>query len=65
MNSLISRRIRRRNRRGMGLVEWCVVAALLILVVVISVRAMGTTVNSELNDTAGDIANPANLKNRF
>jgi hypothetical protein len=53
------------RRRGMSLVQWCVVAAAVFLVVVAGVTLLGTRTNNKLNETASDMANPVNLTTRF
>ncbi len=55
----------RRVRRGMGTVEWVLVAAAIAVVVVVSVASLGTRVDGELGQTAQDIADPASLTQRF
>ena len=53
------------RRRGMSLVQWCVVAAVIFLVVVASVTLLGTRTTNKLNETASDMSNPVNLTTRF
>jgi Flp pilus assembly pilin Flp len=52
-------------RRGKAIAQWVVVAALLTLAIVAGVTVMGTRTNNKLNQTAGDVANPAALTQRF
>ena len=52
-------------RHAGTIVEWCVVAALIILVIVASVALVGNWTNAKLNETASDLTNPASLKARF
>jgi hypothetical protein len=47
------------------MVQWCVMAALIILGVVAGVSAIGPRASTKLNQTATDVANPANLTTRF
>lgn len=54
-----------RKRKGMGTTEWVLVAAFIALVVVGAVTAMGTRVDSELDTTAQDVADPTRLTQRF
>ena len=55
----------RGKRKGMGTVEWVLVAAAIALVVVVAVASMGTRVDDELGTTAQDVADPARLTQRF
>jgi hypothetical protein len=52
-------------RRGKAIAQWVVVAALLILALMAGVTVMGTRTNNKLNQTAGDVANPSALTQRF
>ncbi len=61
---MVSRRIRRR-RRGMGVVEWVVVAAAVLLVIVGFVAVMGPQVDTQLDTAAENVANPATLAQRY
>ena len=61
---MASRKIRR-VRRGMGTTEWVLIAAVIALAVVGAVTLMGTRVNDELGVTAQDVADPAQLTQRF
>ena len=58
-------RFRRFRRKGLSGVQMALVLAGVILVVVVSVRFMGTATRGELNRTAGEVADPASLVNRF
>jgi len=53
------------RRRGVSLVQWAVVAAVIALVVVAGVTVVGTRANNKLNQTATDVANPTSLTTRF
>ncbi len=53
------------RRRGLGTVEWICVAAALLIATVVLITTMGQQVDSKLNDTAQDVANPAALTQRF
>lgn len=53
------------RRRGMTTVQLAVMIAVITLGVFASVRSMGTAARTKLNNTAGDVANPANLPARF
>jgi Flp pilus assembly pilin Flp len=55
----------RRERKGMGTVEWVIVAGAIALVVVGAVSLMGTRVDGEMAQTAEDVADPARLTQRF
>ncbi len=59
------RRKTRRVRRGLGLTEWVLIAAVIGLAVVAAVTAMGTRVQGELGVTAQEVADPASLTERF
>lgn len=52
-------------RRGKTVVQWIIIAALLVLAVVAGVTAVGTRTNNKLNETAADVGNPAALTQRF
>lgn len=56
---------RRSFRRGAALVQWCVIAALIVLAVVAGVTLIGTGTNAKLGETATDMANPQSLTTRF
>ena len=49
------------RRSAVTLVQWCVVAAAIAAVVVTGVQFVGTNTNTKMNQTASDLANPANL----
>jgi Flp pilus assembly pilin Flp len=53
------------NRRGVTAVQWAVVAALTVLVVIVAVRNIGTNATTSLNSTAGNVADPSTLPARF
>jgi Flp pilus assembly pilin Flp len=53
------------RRRGVTTVQWCVMAALIILVVIGSVSVLGTRSKTRLGQTATDLSNPQNLTTRF
>jgi Flp pilus assembly pilin Flp len=53
------------RRRGISLVQWCVMAALITLAIVAGVANIGPRASTKLNQTATDVANPANLTTRF
>ncbi len=61
---MVSRRLRSR-RRGMGTVEWIVVAGAVLLACVLLVALMGRRVNTQLGNTAQEVADPASLTQRF
>ncbi len=56
---------KRRARKGLGTTEWVLIAAVITLAIVGTVTTMGTRVNAELGTTAGDVADPAALTQRF
>lgn len=56
---------RQRSRRGISTTELVLVIGGLLLVIVAVVSTLGQRVSSDLGTTAGDVANPAELKNRF
>jgi Flp pilus assembly pilin Flp len=47
------------------MVQWCVIAAAITVAVVTTVTTIGTRNRTKLNQTATDLANPANLTTRF
>jgi len=53
------------RRRGVSLVQWCLIAAAICLSLVAGVTLVGTRANTKLNQTATDVANPASLTTRF
>jgi outer membrane murein-binding lipoprotein Lpp len=57
--------MRPHHRRGQAVVQWVVVAGLLILAIVASITVMGTNTNTKLNQTATDVGNPSALTQRF
>jgi hypothetical protein len=54
-----------RRRRGQAVVQWIVVAGLLVLAVVASITLVGGRTNTKLNQTASDVGNPSALTQRF
>jgi hypothetical protein len=54
-----------RNRRGVTAVQWAVVASVILIGVIVAVRAIGTGARTNLNSTAGNLANPSTLPSRF
>ena len=57
--------LRNRTRRGVSAVQWIVIAGVIVLVIVASVRLVGTRTNNKLNQTVTDVGNPKNLTTRF
>ena len=57
--------IRNQRRRGLSAVQWCLIVGAIVLVMVVGIGALGTSVRDDMNTTAGDVADPAQLKNRF
>jgi len=55
----------RKNRRGATTVQYCVMAAVITLVIVSAVRTLGTGTRTNMTTTAGNVANPATLPARF
>ncbi len=53
------------RRRGISLVQWCVMAALIALAVIVGVTNVGSRTSTKLNQTATDVGNPKNLTTRF
>lgn len=53
------------RRRGISMVQWCVMAALITVAIVGAVSVIGTRNSTKLNQTATDLANPASLTTRF
>ena len=58
-------RLTYRRRRGVTIVQWCVIAAAITIAIVSTVSTIGTRNSTKLNQTATDLANPANLTTRF
>lgn len=59
----MSRRFAR--RRGISMVQWCVMAALIALAVIVGVTNVGSRTGTKLTQTATDVGNPKNLTTRF
>ena len=57
--------LRRVVRRGAGYVQYIIVAALIFMVVIVGFSLMATNTNTKMNQTATDVADPANLTTRF
>lgn len=53
------------RRRGVSLVQTCLIVAVITLAIVASVTLVGSRANTKLNQTATDVANPASLTSRF
>jgi Flp pilus assembly pilin Flp len=58
-------RARFARRRGVSMVQWCLIAAALVMAVIAGVTLVGGNANTKLNQTATDMANPKNLTTRF
>lgn len=56
---------RRNNRKGVSAVQMALMLAFIIVVVIVAVRALGTSTRDELNQTSGEVADPATLVNRW
>jgi hypothetical protein len=56
---------RRRLRAGVTVVQWVIIAALLVMGAVGGAALIGTGTNNKLNQTATDVGNPQNLTTRF
>lgn len=66
MTAQNSMRLRGRSRRrGMGTVEWVFVAAAIILACVITIAAVGGNVRNDMDNTAVEVGDPAQLPMRF
>jgi Flp pilus assembly pilin Flp len=52
-------------RRGASVMQWVVVAAALVLVIVAGITLVGTRTSTKLNQTATDVASPSSLTTRF
>ena len=57
--------VNRRARRGVTTVQYVVMLAVICLGVIAAVRSLGTGARTNLNSTAGNVANPATLPSRF
>ena len=55
----------RARRRGATTVQYCVMLALIILVVVGTLVVLGNRTNTRMGQTATDLANPQSLTTRF
>jgi Flp pilus assembly pilin Flp len=56
---------RKLARRGITVVQYVLLAALICLAVVIGVTNLGSRANTKLNQTATDFGNPKSLTTRF
>lgn len=57
--------LRKRNRRGISAVQWIVIAGVIVLAIVASVRLIGLRTNNKLGQTVTDVGNPQHLTTRF
>jgi hypothetical protein len=53
------------RRRGMSGTQAAVLLALITVAVLIAVRSLGSNTSTDLNRSAGNVANPASLPARF
>ena len=53
------------NRRGVTVVQWAVMAAVIVIGVIVAVRNIGINTRTHMNTTAGNVGNPASLPARF
>ncbi len=58
-------RLNRNRRKGMGTVEWVVVASAILLGVILMVSTMGRRVDTKLDSTIDGTADPASLTHQF
>jgi len=58
-------RCRRTMRKGISGLQTAVMIAVIGLVIVASVRLVGTSTRDELDETATNVADPASLVNRW
>lgn len=58
-------RVRRTLRKGISGLQTAVMIAVIAIVVIASVRLVGTSARDELDETATNVANPASLVNRW
>ena len=58
-------RIRRRLRRGITATQSAVILGFIALVIIGSLATLGETVDDDLGDSAGNIADPSTLPGRF
>lgn len=61
----VTPREKRRQRRGMSVMQTAVVLVLIAAAVFVAARALSTSASSDLQDTAGGIADPSKLADRF
>jgi hypothetical protein len=52
-----------RRRRGFSAVQWMLLAALIVVVLMGTIQLIGHESNDRLETTSGAVGNPANLKN--
>ena len=53
------------NRRGVTVVQWAVMASIIVIGIVAAVRNIGTNTRTHMTTTAGNVGNPASLPGRF
>ena len=53
---------RRRRRRGISTIQWALIAALIVVVVIGTVTSLGNLTNQRLETTTGGVGNPSQLK---
>lgn len=58
-------RVRRTLRKGISGLQTAVMIAVIAIVVIASVRLVGTSARDELDETATNVADPASLVNRW
>lgn len=56
---------RTHRRRGVSLVQWVLIAAVITLGLAAGVTLIGTRTNNKLNQTVTDVGNPKSLTTRF
>jgi Flp pilus assembly pilin Flp len=56
---------RLRNRRGATVVQWAVIAAIVVIGIIAAVRSIGTNTGTHMTTTAGNVADPSTLPARF
>ncbi|MCA9271097.1 MAG: hypothetical protein KDA41_21595 [Planctomycetales bacterium] len=53
----------KRRRRGVSTVQWALLAAVITIVVIATVKSLGSSASERLDNTSGAVGDPSQLKN--
>ena len=62
---VMTKSMRKQRRRGGAIVQWCVVAGLIILTCVVAISIVGDATNEGLQETAVGVGDPGELTKHF